>query len=66
MTTVQVKHHFLRVLLALLIVGAILIATVKPVLANTYTAGVDPGNVSVVNADIGVYWRSDTDWNTAI
>ena len=66
-TMTRVKHITLGVLLSLLIAGASLTATTRPALANTHTANIiDPNNISVVNADMGVYWRSDTDWSTAI
>src|SRR4051794_31090024 len=66
MTMTRVKHLTLGVLLALLIAGASLTATATPILASTNRVDVvNPGSVSIVNADIGVFWRSDTDWNTA-
>ncbi len=59
MTMTRIKYLTFGVLLALLITGASLTAKATPVLASTSI-------VSVVNADGGVYWRSDPDWNTPI
>jgi hypothetical protein len=66
-TRTRVKQLALGVLLALLIGLVSLTAAARPVLANTNAAGaIDPNNISVVNADIGVYWRSGPNWDTAI